>query len=404
MINLRKINCCGCSACVSICPQHCLEMRENREGFYEPILFDADKCIQCNKCITVCPVINVAPEKQGYEKAYIVQNTDETVRAESTSGGAFSAIAMSVIDLGGIVYGAAYDDQLMVSHMGRDHKDELWRFRNSKYVQSEMRNVFAEVKQYLECERYVCFSGTPCQIEGLINFLQKPYDNLITVDVVCRAVSTPLLWKKYLNYQKRFYSPSHIAFRHKHYGYKYSTMSIFDSKKKEVYYEGVESDLMLRAFFSDICDRKSCYECKFKKRYRVSDFTIWDCFQPGYFDKKFDDDKGTSNLIIHSDKGERLFEKITSKGYLRYKEVSPDQSVQGMREMFYPVPYNHNRKAFFEDLAVMDEEIFFDKYFSKTYKVRLTKWARVMAIKLHVYKKMKWLLFLYRRKKQSVTK
>ena len=148
-------------------------------------------------CKKVCPVLNIKNETKE-QHAYIFQNANDDVRRQSTSGGAFSAIAEKIIDKNGIVYGVIFDKDFNVIHKGIDNKEELYKFRNSKYVQSNLNNVFKEVKENLEKDRWVCFSGTSCQIEGLKNFLRKQYEKLLLVDVVCRAVPSPLIWKKYL--------------------------------------------------------------------------------------------------------------------------------------------------------------------------------------------------------------
>ena len=227
MIQLEKIKCVGCFSCSSVCPIEIIRMESNFEGFKYPIIIDDDKCIRCNLCEKVCPVINNEREIQKDQIGLISQITDSTIRKESASGGMFSAIALSVMNDNGIVYGAAYDENFHVKHIGVTNREELWRLRNSKYVQSDLEGVFKEIKAKLEKGKVVCFSGTPCQIEGLRFFLRKDYENLLLVDVVCHGVSSPLVWEKYLELIKK-YKPHKIYFRWKHYGYKYSTMSIFD--------------------------------------------------------------------------------------------------------------------------------------------------------------------------------
>ena len=220
-----KSQCCGCTACSSICPKKAIEMKQDEEGFLYPVV-DKSKCIDCGLCDRACPIKN-SKEIKKEQHAYIFQNSNDDVRKESTSGGAFTAIAEYVIALGGIVYGAAFDDNYKVIHIGIDKREELYKFRNSKYVQSEICNCYSEIREILETGRIVCFSGTSCQVEGLKRYLLKDYENLILVDVVCRAVPSPLIWKKYLTLRQRKYKNiSKIMFRDKYYGYKYSNLSI----------------------------------------------------------------------------------------------------------------------------------------------------------------------------------
>lgn len=315
MIEIKeKSQCCGCTACSSICPKKAIVIKQDEEGFMYPII-DKRKCVNCGLCDKVCPIKN-GKENKNSQHAYIFQNADDKIRRESTSGGAFTAIAEYVIDNNGIVYGAVFDEKYKVIHKGIDNKEELYKFRNSKYVQSEMENCYSEIKEYLNKGKLVCFSGTSCQVEGLKNYLGKHYENLILVDVVCRAVPSPLIWKKYLNMrQKQYKDISKIMFRDKYYGYKYSNLSIYskNSDKKQEYHKGVDSDPYLRAFFTNICDRPSCYDCKFKKLHRESDITIWDCFNVEKFDKNFDDDKGTSRVLTHTENGKNIIDILSKK-------------------------------------------------------------------------------------------
>ena len=384
-----KSKCCGCTACKSICPQNAIEMKEDEEGFLYPSI-NMDKCVNCGLCKKVCPVLNKVLEKKIEQKAYVVNNKDENIRSQSTSGGAFTAIAEYVIDNGGVIFGATFDKDFNVEHTYVTKKDDLRKFRGSKYVQSNLKNTFQEAKEFLNQGKLVCFSGTPCQIEGLKKFLGRDYENLITVDIVCHAVPSPKFWRIYLNYQKnrlKISKISDIKFRDKsNYGYKYSTMSIkYDDKK---YSEGVETDPFLRAFFGDLSDRPSCYNCAFKKQYRVSDITIWDCFTIEDFDKKLDDDKGTTRILIHSKVGKEIFEKIKNKFY--YSEINPEKLVNGVKEMYKSVKINPNRAQFWKDINSMEEKEVIEKYFPiNTLKVKSERIIRRTLSKTKFYKTTK---------------
>lgn len=394
MLKLDSNLCCGCTACVSICPQNCLEMVADAEGFLEPKLND-NKCIDCGLCNKICPVLNPVEEKIVEQHGFIVQHLDAQVRRESTSGGAFSAIAESIINDGGIVYGAVYGEDFTVKHVGITDKSEIWRFRNSKYVQSFLGDTFRDIRSYLINGVKVCFSGTPCQIEGLRAFLQKDYSNLLLVDVVCHGIGSPLIWRKYLELFKDK-MPEQIFFRWKHYGYKYSTMSFF-ANKEEFYYGGVESDPMLRAYFSNNCDRLTCYDCPFKKRYRIADITIWDCFQPRYFDRSFDDDCGTTAVLIHSGKGMKEFSSILANKQLKYMVVDTNELVLGNNEMINSVKCGSVRSAFLADAAILPGRELFMRYFPNTPVSRIKKNVRILLLRLGIYNKVKYLLFLKRR-------
>lgn len=389
MIKIQeKSKCCGCTACMNICPKQAIKMVEDEEGFLYPKI-DKEKCIDCGLCENVCPVIN-AKEQKKEQKGYILNNKDKNIRADSTSGGAFTPIAEYVLDRKGVVFGATFDKDFKVIHKYIEKKSEIGIFRGSKYVQSDLGNSFAQVEKILKSDRYVCFSGTPCQIEGLKRYLKKDYEKLITVDVMCHAVPSPLVWKKYFNYIRKSELNNEkvekVLFRDKSkYGFKYSTMTL--KSKNNEYSRGVETDPYLRAFFGDLSDRPSCYDCAFKKQYHESDFTIWDCFIAEEFDKKLDDDKGTSRMLINTEKGKIIFKEIENK--FDVTEVNVEKLVENVKEMLYSVKLPEKRKDFFYDINILDEEEFFNKYFPNNLKVKLKRIARITLIKAGIYKQTK---------------
>lgn len=308
-------------------------MKADEEGFLYPNV-NKDLCINCGLCEKVCPIINKAEEKVFEQEGYLVQNKDGKIRKESTSGGAFSAIAKYILDRKGVVFGVQYDENLNVGHSYVENESDLNLYRNSKYVQSKIGETFKQAKNFLDEDRWVCFSGTACQIEGLKKYLRKDYNKLITVDVVCRAVPSPLLWKKYVEYQKNKYGNDikNILFRDKSfYGYNHSQISIQLYNGKKIYHNGLESDPMLRAMFSNICHRPSCYDnCIFKKIYRVSDFTIWDCFVVNSFTKHLDN-KGTTRVLIHTEKGINIFNAIKNK--INYEKIDVETLIKDVKEI-----------------------------------------------------------------------
>ena len=283
--NIKHINitskedCCGCTACANICPKDAITMKQDKEGFLYPSI-DKEKCIDCGICKKICPVLNKQSFKDFNQKAYLFQNKNEDIRKDSTSGGFFSSIAEYVISKNGVVIGASFDNNWKVEHTAATKLEDLNKFRKSKYVQSDLREIFKNIKEYLNNNKMVCFSGTPCQVAGLKSFLQKDYENLILVDIMCHSVPSPLYFEKYKEYilnkmkAKKIFN---INFRDKSkYGYKYSMMTV--ETDNGTYSEGIDTDPYLRAFFKDYSVRPSCYNCKFKTQKRVSDITIWDCF------------------------------------------------------------------------------------------------------------------------------
>lgn len=387
MIEIReKQKCCGCTACVAACPKECIEMKKDSEGFKYPVI-NTMKCAQCGACDKVCPIKNPIQEEIVPQRAYLVQHKNEIIRLDSSSGGAFTAIGSLVLEKGGVVFGTAYDDFFHVHHTYVENVYDLKKFRNSKYVQSDMGDSFIQAKQFLNAGRWVCFSGTPCQIEGLSKYLGRQYDRLVLVDVVCHGIPSPLIWDKYLEYQKTDVDkPDNIRFRDKYYGYKYSTMSIIRNGKN-IYHAGSQLDPMLRAFFSDICDRPSCYSCPFKKRYRVSDLTIWDCFSVYDFDKNMDDDKGTTRLLCHTKKGQRIVHEMQKN--IRCKEVLPDKLVTGVKEMYESVKLNPKREQFMKDALNLSGHELFAHYFPITLNVKIKTYVRKLLLITGVYRTMK---------------
>lgn len=388
MIEIKdKRTCCGCSACASVCPKKCITMKEDKEGFLYPET-DKEICIECGRCEKVCPVMEVAPEMPKPQKAFIMQHKDGTVLRESTSGGAFTAIGKQVIEKGGVVFGAGFNKDFEVVHQYVERTEDLKVFRNSKYVQSRIGDSYLQAKKFLETDRYVCFSGTPCQIEGLLSFLHKPYERLIAVDVVCRACPSPLVLRKYLEMQKSKLgiNLTGVKFRDKYHGYKYSAMSLHGDRSKD-YHQGIDTDYYLRSFFAGVNIRPSCTQCAFRKRYRNSDMTIWDCFDVYKYSKELDNDKGVTRLLTHTPKGESIAESLREDMHIL--EISPDKAVEGVKEMYHSVSFHPQREAFFADLNRLSPEACFKKYFPITLRHRVEKLVRLGCNKLGIYAIMK---------------
>ena len=193
---LDKEKCCGCESCVQVCPKHCIKFVKDRQGFGYPKVIES-KCIHCGLCEKSCPILNasnkVLPSDVPLFAAY---NDDDRERATSSSGGIFKQLADYVIAQKGVVFGAAFDEEWNVIHDYAESANDIERLKRSKYVQSSIKDSYKNVKSFLQDARLVLFVGTPCQIAGLKAFLKKDYENLLTVDVVCHGVPSPLVWKK----------------------------------------------------------------------------------------------------------------------------------------------------------------------------------------------------------------
>lgn len=297
-----KVTCCGCWACENICPKHCVVMKEDNEGFRYPEV-DVEVCIECGLCEAVWPILHKPIKEHEETIGYVIQHKDNNIRRDSTSGGFFSAISDYVLNQNGYVFGAIYNKKMEVVHYGTNKKEEIQLFRGSKYVQSKIGHTYQEAKKLLQTGCLVCFSGTPCQIAGLKNYLKKDYANLITVDLVCRGNPSPLLFRKYLEYQQIKYKNkvTGVKFRDKYYGYNYSTMTLDFEDERIQYHYGMEADLMLKFFFKGLCSKPACHQCVFKSIERVSDFTIFDCWNAKFYNKIMDK-AGATHVFIHSQK------------------------------------------------------------------------------------------------------
>ena len=375
--------CCGCGACANKCPKQAISMQPNHEGFLHPVV-DAEKCVECGACERACPGLNVAKRENASPKAYIVQHKDDGIRYQSTSGGAFTAIAEEVVRQGGAVVGASMTDNLKVVHVVVETAAELAKFRNSKYVQSEIGDSYKASEQMLKQGRLVCFSGTPCQINGLVKFLGKDYDNLITVDVVCKSVPSPLAFNKYLAFkQGKEGALSDVVFRDKKRGFLYCTMAHYLSHEdraaaKDVYRRGSESDEWLRLFLNGRISRHSCMECPYQNKQRVADFTLGDIWETGY--DELDDNKGTTLVHVWSDKGQKLFDSL--KEHIRWVEY-PFEKSRGT-ERTSVLSLRPEREQLFKDANDLSAEAFFAKYAPFSAKVRVKKLGREVLWRLGV--------------------
>lgn len=309
MIRLEaKTDCCGCTACYAACPVSAISMEPDEEGFLYPQV-NTDSCIGCGRCERVCPVLGTrasgAESKGEIVSAYAARTRDNDVLANSSSGGFTTPLIDWVISNGGVVCGAAFDDRYRVCHRLFENEDAAKSTRGSKYVQSEMGECFAQIKEQLRTGRQVCFIGTPCQVAGLKLFLQEEFLNLITIDVICYGVPSPWLWSKYLDYQMSSHHSAikSVTFRNKTYGYHSSTMRI-EFENGETYFGSARVDYMLKSFFKDVASRPICYECPFKALHHVSDITIFDCWHVSRLVEGLDDDdRGYTNVIIQSNIG-----------------------------------------------------------------------------------------------------
>lgn len=357
MIEIKeKEYCCGCGACAQTCPVHCIEMAEDQEGFLYPQC-NKELCVNCKLCVDVCPIINKSVETDEIKGCYACYSCNDTIRANSSSGGLFSLLAVEILEDGGIVYGAAFDSDFTVHHIRIDQLDQLSAIQKSKYLQSRIEDTFEFTKKDLLDGRRVLYSGTACQIEGLKKYLGQEYDNLITVDILCHGTPSPMVWKQYLS-SLNVKSPRRIIdvnFRNKELGWKnYSLKICYDSG--EYYAISHHKDTFMSLFLSDVILRPCCYNCRFKDMSRASDITLGDAWGIRNLIPEMDDDNGTSLFLVHTDKGEVFFQKIRSR--IRVETIELNQILPPGADSRVSVKKHPKREAFFERIWKHDIEAF----------------------------------------------
>ncbi|MBR3311407.1 MAG: Coenzyme F420 hydrogenase/dehydrogenase, beta subunit C-terminal domain [Solobacterium sp.] len=341
----EKEKCCGCTACYSICPLKCISMKPDEEGFLYPVV-DSEKCIGCGMCEKVCPVQH-GFEKNAVINGYVVRNKDNDILNSSTSGGVFSALVNTCIKRDGYAFGVVCDKNRVIKHceISADPLNSTM-FKGSKYVQSYLGETFKRIKELLSDGQYVLFSGTSCQVAGLRNYLKKEYENLLLIEVICHGTPSPQLWKKYVAFQEEKHRSRiiNVNFRNKTYGYHSGTMALsFENGK--TYTGSARVDLMLRCFFKEISSRPSCYQCICKGESRPADISIYDCWHASELMKRKDDDKGYTNVLINTSKGESALREAYD--ILEVYPVDWKHAIELDGVMITRQPIPHERRAEF---------------------------------------------------------
>lgn len=291
-------------------------------------------------------------------KAYAAYNIDESVRKESSSGGVFSAVATHLFNNHNntYVFGAAFDENFNVNHICVDNEKDLFKLRGSKYVQSNIGESPKQVKELLEKGNTVLFSGTPCQVSGLYNYLKKDYDNLYTIDIVCHGTCVKKVFNKYVEYLKETYKSdiASISFRNKEIGWNnFSTEIIFCNGCR--YLKHHDEDLYMKLFLKNLILNNGCYDCKFKGDNHVADITLGDLWGIENFDDIKDDDKGMSLLLTNTQKGNDLVKELQNSIYIQ--EIDKDLALR-YNSAYSKSPYKPgSRELLLKDL----DRINFDK-------------------------------------------
>ena len=341
----NKENCTGCGACFNICPQNAIRMIYNDYGFYVPEI-DKEECINCGLCEKVCPLDNYKSDNFENPKVYAFQNDDKEILYKCASGGAFAKLAKIVLEQNGIVYGVIYDKNMIVCHSRCDSLNELEKMYSSKYVQSDTRQTFKQTKGDLENGKQVLYSGTACQIAGLKSYLQKDYENLITVDLVCHGVPSPLVFKKYKQEIEKILKNGdkilNIDFRSKINGWNPYSLEI-KTKNQNINISSNQS-YYLKLFLNNLNINTSCLNCQFNGFPRIADLTFGDFWGVDEYDKNLNDNMGLSVIIVNSDKGQSVFNNMQDI----CKEVPLDVVVKYNPNIVSSSNANIKREEFFE--------------------------------------------------------
>ena len=340
---LPKERCCGCAACLNSCPVNAIGMEENEDGFLYPQV-NEEICIHCGKCVRTCPELTPAFKNKKEPECFAAYAEDE-IRMKSSSGGIFTLLAEAVLKQGGCVCGVVLDENFSAEHRIISTIEELEKMRGSKYVQSRVGTVYREIKGLLQEGKQVLFGGVPCQVAGLKGFLNKEYENLLTVDVVCHGVPSPGVFQKYRTetYGKNL---ADFQFRTKEFGHNcnHCIATLKNGKRVVGNRENVAYE---RAFHSSLMLRSSCGECTFAPAPRQGDLTLGDFWHVEKYNPDFASAKGVSLVLLNSEKGEKIWKKI--RPLLKFCEPVPLEFTLKHNRFRSKIRIPEGREKFFEE-------------------------------------------------------
>lgn len=387
--NILQEDCMGCMVCGDLCPTNAITFKENKEGFLYPVVDEA-ACISCGLCEKRCPVnteagttLGKCPNLMDTMKAYAVSCKEDAVLIKSASGGVFPMLAAAFLEAGGFVYGAGYSQEWKVCHKGISGKEEIVTLQSSKYAQSDLSGVYQEVKDKLKQGQKVMFSGTPCQIAALKNYLNHHYENLLCVDLFCHGISSPGLFRKYLaeEVQAEPQDICSISFRDKTKGWENYRMRIV-TKEKE-YTKRFDKDAFSQAFCRKLSLRTSCYTCKAKGFPKKSDITLGDFWLVDRIFPDMNHKKGTSIVLVHTEEGRKWFDRIDAKAQIREipKEFIKEMYAVSGRPSHKPA----DRERYFETVEKKGLAAAMKAYGRTPWKERLVTDGRKFLVKCGVY-------------------
>ncbi|MBR0260478.1 MAG: Coenzyme F420 hydrogenase/dehydrogenase, beta subunit C-terminal domain [Selenomonadaceae bacterium] len=345
MIAANRADCSGCEACANICPKNAITMTRDAEGFAYPKI-DSELCIKCGRCDATCPALNFTKKTiTELPPVFVATYQNDKILRHSSSGGMFTALSEIVFNNGGVVFGASYDKNWHVCHTVAKNLDELENLRGSKYVQSQIGDVYRRVKETLKSTS-VLFSGVPCQCAGLKHFLGKDYDNLLTVEILCHGVPSPAIWESYIGELSYAHEVTRVNFRSKREGWGTSRIDINFADKGHFTNTNV-NHLYGRLFLRGLSERPSCQICKFKFPNGQSDLSLGDAWGVKDFAPEMYDKRGVSVVFVHTAKGKDFFERAN----LNAKQVKFADAVKKNSRFIAPTLSDQRREKFFAELA-----------------------------------------------------
>ena len=351
MTNMSCINisdCVGCKACANSCPKDAIVFQEDECGFSYPFI-NAEICIQCGKCEQTCNAVKAINVRLPL-KTFAAVNKDDDVLKASSSGGVFSVLAEYYLDKGMYLCGCVYDENLRPIHICTNKHEDYLRMRKSKYVQSDIGDVYRTIKNLLNNDKEVLFVGTPCQVAGLKGFLHKDYEKLLTVDLVCHGTPSYKMFLAFLDYLENKYSTKIVDFnfRSKKHGWlRISTE--FTDEKGRTRNIGKNQEFYMFSFSNGDIMRSSCYSCRYAIPERVGDITIGDFWGYNKQTLGMSSVKGISLFTINTDSAMKILEPLSEK--LVLKEVDYSEAINGNTCLRHPTKKGRNREKYMKALS-----------------------------------------------------
>lgn len=384
--NKEKNECCGCGSCEQICPVHAIHMEEDAEGFLYPKI-SVDLCIKCDLCDSVCPFSSDYVGKVAEPAVYAAINQSETICRKSSSGGVFSAVSDWILEQQGFVFGVKFDDDFHVIHTEAGSHTERNRFRGSKYVQSDTKQLYTLAEKRLKEGKKVLFTGTPCQVEALNKYLlikKIDTERLYTIDNICHGVASPGVWEKYILTLKKYLLEGeqirYISMRSKNCEWRKQEMDVMTNRRNISKYVNQKFSWN-RLFRTLFVLRPSCYHCKFTSYKRCSDLTLADYWNYENAGLPLDDKNGVSLILVNSSKGEKVLEAVKEKLQL----VPSTKKDCWQVHLEFPNNEPKNRKKFWHDYRELDTSTVLKKYAKGSFINKMIRFISPFLRKLGLY-------------------